>query len=403
MIRSIVTAYRSAYSGLDRQQWILFTVAVVNRAGSMVLPFLSLYLTQVRGLPVAEAGRILALYGLGAIAGSYLGGKLSDRIGATRTQQASLVTSGFGYFWLSALEDPRAIGIAVLVLSLFVEAFRPAVMADVAERAPREVQLRAFALLRLAANIGVGIGPAVGGYLALYSYRWLFVADAITCWAAAVLLAVLLDPVAGESRARQRGAAGRSPWADVPFLLLMPLVILLAIAFFQVWSTLPVYYREVYGFRENTIGLLLALNPLLIVLFEMLLLHGVGRWRRMPLVGVGSLLVCAGLAWMPLGSSLAFVACTIAVWTVGEMLSLPLINGVVADRAGPGTRGSYMGVYTMGFSIAFVFAPAGGTYVYDTAGPDVLWYGIGGLGVLLLLWSLALARHLRRSAPEARA
>ncbi len=174
---------------------------------------------------------------------------------------------------------------------------------------------------------------------------------------------------------------------------------MLATAFFQVWSTLPVYYREVYGFRENTIGLLLAFNPLLIVLFEMLLIHWAARWSRMLVVGVGSFLVCAGLAWMPLGSSLVFVACTIAVWTVGEMLSLPLTNAVVADRAGPGTRGAYMGVYTMAFSVAFVFAPAGGTYVYDTLGPNVLWYGIGGLGVLLLLWSLALARHLRRDAP----
>ena len=90
---------------------------------------------------------------------------------------ARLIGSGFGYLWISTLDTFWSIGVAMFVLSIFVEAFRPAVMADVAERAPEGLQVRAFALLRLAANLGVGIGPAVGGYLALYSYRWLFVAD----------------------------------------------------------------------------------------------------------------------------------------------------------------------------------------------------------------------------------
>ncbi len=396
MIRSIATAYRSAYRGLPREQWLLFGIMIVNRAGGMVLPFFSLYLTQARGLPVSAAGRILALYGLGSIAGAYLGGWLSDRIGATRTQQASLLTGGIGFLWLSGLEDYHAIAAAVVVLGVCVEAFRPAAMSDMAERAPEGLQARSFALLRLAANIGVGIGPAVGGYLALHSYRWLFVADAITCWLACLLLLLLLDPVGGKPGGGRQAPRGRSPWRDGPFLLLTALVVLLASVFFQTMSTLPLYYRDSYGFREDTIGLLLAINPLLIVLFEMVLVHWAERRRRMLLVGLGSLLLCLGLAGMPLGHSLGWVIVTIAVWTLGEMLSMPLINAVVADRAGAGARGRYMGVYTMAFGVAFVFAPAGGAQVYETLGPDRLWYGIGALGGVLLVVSLALTRTLRR-------
>jgi len=117
--------------------------------------------------------------------------------------------------------------------------------------------------------------------------------------------------------------------------------------------------------------------------------------RRLSLIGLGAFLVCVGLAAMSLGRSLPFVALTIALWTFGEMLSLPLINAVVADRAAPGTRGRYMGIYTMAFSLAFMFAPAFGTFVYQGFGPDKLWYGIGGLGVVLWLWALALRRPLR--------
>ena len=127
MLRVIARAYRSAYTGLPRDLWVLSAILVVNRAGSMVLPFLSLYFTQVRGMPITQAGRLLSLYGMGAIGGSYLGGWLSDRIGATRTQQVSLIGSGFGYLWISTLETFWSIGAAMFVLSIFVEAFRPAV------------------------------------------------------------------------------------------------------------------------------------------------------------------------------------------------------------------------------------------------------------------------------------
>lgn len=399
MLRAIARAYRSAYTGLPRDLWVLSAILVVNRAGSMVLPFLSLYFTQVCEMPVAQAGRLLSVYGLGAIGGSYLGGWLSDSIGATRTQQVSLIGSGFGYLWISTLKTFWSIGLAMFVLSIFVEAFRPAVMADVAERAPEGLQVRAFALLRLAANLGVGIGPAVGGYLALYSYKWLFVADAGTCWIACVLLVLMLKPVAGQRHTTAGVASPVSPWRDLPFLMLMSLVVVLASAFFQIWSTLPIYYREHYAFREDTIGLLLALNPLLIVIVEMVLTQWAERRRRLPLIGLGAFLVCVGLAAMPLGRSLPFVALTITLWTFGEMLSLPLINAVVADRAAPGTRGRYMGIYTMAFSLAFVFAPALGTYVYQGFGPDKLWYAIGALGVVLWLWALVLRRPLRAKSP----
>jgi predicted MFS family arabinose efflux permease len=394
MIRTIFRAYRSAYAGLPRELWLLSLVLVVNRAGSMVLPFLSLYLTQVRGLSIVAAGKILALYGLGAIVGSYSGGWLADRIGATRTQQVALIGSGIGYLWLGALDDPGRIGVAVLLLAVFVESFRPAVMADMAERAGEAVRVRGFALLRLAANLGVGIGPAVGGYIALHSYRWLFVADAVTCWLACLLLVLLLDPLRGSRRGARGTATDVSPWRDVPFLSLMILVVVLASALFQFFSTLPVYFREVYGFREDAIGLLMALNPLIIVLFEMVLVRWAERRARLALIGLGAFLTCGGLALMPLGRSLGFVVLTVCVWTTGEMLVLPLLNAVVADRASPGRRGQYMGIFTMAFSLAFMFAPAAGTHVYHTFGPDRLWLAIGALGLVLWAWALALGRAL---------
>jgi predicted MFS family arabinose efflux permease len=380
----------------------LAVVALVNRSGSMVVPFIALYLTVDQGFSAKEAGQFVGLYGIGSVLGSYLGGWLSDRIGAVRAQQTSLILGGVGFIALSAVRHPAAIGLTILLVSAVVEAFRPAVMSSFAERSPSRVKAKSFALLRLASNLGFGIGPAVGGFLALYSYQWLFIADAVTCWAAAYLLTRL--PAPSESMSSpgiDAVAPRRPPWRDGAFLALLLLTILLASALFQVFSTFPLYLRDVMGYRENVIGLLLAFNALLIVSFEMVLIHRVQNHDRMRLAGLGAFLLCGGLALIPLGTAAWYVALTVVVWTFGEMLALPILNVVVAERAEKGYRGQYMGLYTMAYSIAFIIAPVAGTYVYEHLGPHALWHGIGVLGLLLAVSMVALRKRFQsRTAPH---
>jgi len=259
------------------------------------------------------------------------------------------------------------------------------------------MQVRAFALLRLAANLGVGIGPAVGGWLALFDYAYLFYVDAATCWIAAALLTLTLKRLSPAQRERADASAGGSPWSDGPFLCFLLLVVVMAMVFFQVMSTLPLYWRGAHGLRENGIGLLLALNALIIVLFEMVLSYWAEKRGRMFLFGLGGFLICLGFGLMPLGSGALYIALTVMVWSVGEMLALPLMNAVVADRAGTANRGRYMGMITMSFSVAFMLAPLAGTFVLERFGASALWYGIGLLGPPLWAGALALAKPLDRA------
>jgi MFS family permease len=399
MIRSLLRLYRDAFSGLGRDVWLVCVVLLVNRAGTMVLPFITLYLTEQRGFGVAAAGRLLSLYGVGAIAGAYLGGWLCDRIGSIRAQQVSLVASGIGYLGFIVLRSPTAISVALLLLAAVVESFRPSAMAAIGERAPAAAQGRAYALARLAANLGMAVGPAIGGWLATRAYALLFVADALTCWLATIPLLVLAavrrpPPVDAKAQAR---AGSRSPWQDGPFLLLMLLVVGVAFVIFQIFGTLPLYYRRAYGLPANIIGLLLALNAVLLVLFEMVLVHRLERFRRMAVIGAGTLLLCAGFGMTALGSSVAFAALTVVVWSFGEMFSLPMMNAVVAARTPAEQRGRYMGVYTMAFALAFVLAPAGGTWIFDRFGGAVLWGAIAALGPLMGLGARLLGRHFDRT------
>jgi len=395
MLRHVVRTYRAAFAGLPGEVWLLAGVALVNRSGSMVLPFIALYLTQERGFSIAVAGKFLALYGVGSVAGSWLGGWCSDRFGPDRTMATSLLLSGGCFVFLGLQQQTWTIAVGIVALAVTADVFRPAVMASMADRTPAALQVRSFALLRLAINLGLTIGPAVGGLLAIRGYLWLFLVDAVTSWAAAAL--VLLYPRRARGGAEETAppsSAVVSPWSDGPFLLLLGLIFALAAVFFQIVSTVPLYLRHAYGLREDAIGALLGMNAAIVVGFEMVLVHWAERRARMPLVALGCFLVCAGFGLMPFGTSIGYAAFTVVVWSAGEMLSLPLINAVVAHRAAAGNRGRYMGLYTMSFSAAFVLAPAAGTWIYDHLGPEELWYAVGLAGLPLAVGSLALRRRL---------
>lgn len=396
-LRRLVSAYQAAFSGLPRDVWLLAGGLLINRAGTMVLPFLSLYLTYELGLTAAAAGLIIGSFGLGAMAGSFIGGWLSDRLDPVGVQLLSLFASGVGFLAITQIEGFAALSAGIFVLATISEAFRPALLAAVAHRSSPGIKARSFALIRLAANLGMAIGPAAAGLLAVYGYVWIFVGDAVTCWAAALmLLSTITRGTPGSAPDRRQGKDREdSPWRDLPFCGFLVLLTILAMVFFQVWSTMPLYLRSYLDMSERTIGLLLALNALIIVMIEMLLIRAVENRDRMRMVGLGALLVCGGLALLAVGSWWLIPVLAMVVLTVGEMLSMPITNAVVAERARTASVGRYMGAYSLAFSTAFVIGPIVGTAVYQSFGPRPLWLGIGAIGVVLGLAFASLSRPLK--------
>ena len=397
MFRSILAAYREAFSGLNRAVWLLALTTLVNRSGTMVLPFLILYLTQKQGFETTDAGKALGIYGLGGVLGSYLGGWLCDRMPPRRVMVGSLAFAGIGFILLGQLDSRPAILTTVFLLAIFGEGFRPANAAAVAAASPPELRTRAFTLNRLAINLGMSLGPTIGGFLAMIDYGWLFLADGATSLFAAAVLFLAFhveDRQAGETKAAAE--PGRSPWRDRPFLAMMGLFFLLALITFQMASTFPLTLRDLYGFNEGLIGLVMAVNTVLIVLFEMVLVHRLGSLDPLRLVGVGGLLFGLGMALLPFGTGFAYAAFTVVVWTVGEMLAFPMSAGAVANRAGEANRGLYMGLYTLSFEGAWVFSPIVGTWVYQAYGARTLWLGCGAVGVILLLGFYGVAAAISR-------
>ncbi len=395
----IARQYKQAYSGLPREAWILSLVEVVNRSGTMVFFFMVLYLTQTFGVSAERAGHVITSYGLGALLGAYLGGKLTDTLGAYTVQKASLGLTGMLYILLGQLNSYWLILPAMFLLGVLGEALHPANATAISQVCPAELRTKGFALNRLAANLGVTIGPVLGGYLALINYKLLFWIDGLTCIIAAFIFHAFFKNTARpnvnpdtETESDPSIAIG-SVFKDTYFLKILVLIFFMGLIFVQLFSTFSLYCKTVYNFPENYIGLLLAINTTIIVCFEMILMEHLKHKQLRHIIAVGSFLLCLGFALMPLGRGFIYAAFTVVIWTCGEMLSLPPLTTLIANHSHDSVRGKYMGLYSFAFSLSLTVGPTIGTTIYSAYGPNVLWFSCGVMGVLLSLGFLTIIKE----------
>jgi predicted MFS family arabinose efflux permease len=384
MVGRVIAKYREAYSGLPKGVWMLAGVEFVNRAGTMVLFFLTLYLTRHLGFSLPQAGQVLSSYGVGSLIGSGVGGYLCDRIGAYHVQRLSLGLTATLLILLGLPESFVPVIILAFLLGAAAESLHPSNLTAVSQLCPPEIRTKGFSLNRLAANLGLSIGPVLGGYLALFNYKWLFWVDGVTSLVALALFHAFFHSQAGPVSAHSSGPApARSPWTDGVFLLIWTLSFLVGIVFSQLFATFPLYVRQVYQLKENAIGQLIAVNTVQIVLIEMLIIHALRGHEPARVARVGVLALCTGFALMPFGRGFLYGAFTVVLWTFGEILTIPVVVTLVAGRAGSTGQGRYQGLLTLSFACATIAGPLVGAWVYNSAGPDILWFSCGVLGIAL--------------------
>jgi predicted MFS family arabinose efflux permease len=392
MIQAVASAYREAFRGLPREAWYLALAMLVNRSGSMVLPFLALYVNKELGYSPGVAATMVAVFGVGSSVGTFLGGYATERWGPIRVLIGALWLNALGFVALSRMPDYATFAVTLFAISAVGEAFRPANMAALTLFCEAGVQKRAIALNRLALNLGFSIGPVLGGFLASFSYQWLFWLDAATCAAAALVLYVLLGHHHAELKRRVSVASGgprENPFLDLPFMLFVLLAFVSFSAFFQLMSTYPLFLADEFHLVEWQIGIILAINTIIVCVCEMVLVHRIDHWNPIRTIGWGACLMCVGFGILPFGYGFAFAAAGVLVWTLGEMLMMPLAMAYVAAYSDEQSRGRYIGVYTTAASLAFVAGPLLASWCY--ARDHFLgWYVSLGIGVIVLFGFYAL-------------
>jgi predicted MFS family arabinose efflux permease len=394
-------------AGMPRGVWVLFATTLVNRAGTMVLPFLVLYLTRDLGFTAAQAGAVLFVYGAGALISAALSGRLSDVLGPMHVIRDSLFLSGVILLLFPLARTHSAVIGMTLALSLAAEAFRPASMAVVADLVTPAQRKPAFALTRLAINLGMSIGPALGGFLATVSFRSLFFVNGASSLAAGVLLLLALRraPIhLGHAEDEPGGPVelpSRRAWSDSRLLFFLAALFPVSLVFFQHMSSMPLYLVRDLHLSEIDYGLFFTINTLLIVVLEVPINSATAHWPHRRTLALGAFLFGVGFGGLGFAWDFWSVATTVVIWTFGEMFLFPSLAAYVTDIAPRSRRGEYMGLTQMAISLAFALGPLAGTAMLEKFGGRTLWLASFALGLLATAMMLRLPEEAPASAaPE---
>jgi len=377
----LLELYKNAYRGLTRETWFLALVILINRSGTMVLPFMTMYATQKLGFTIIQAGFIMALFGAGSIVGAFVGGKLADAIGFHYIQLFALFGGGIMFITVGYLTTYFALCTGTFFLSVVNESFRPANSAATAYYSQPENRTRSFSLNRLAINLGWAFGGTIGGLLAAKNYNLLFWVDGLTNISAAVLLFFVLPMPKAARQKLQELKTGNlhklsSAYKDKQYMFFIVLTVLFAFCFFQIFTILPIYLKSELNIPEEEYGMLMAMNGLIIALIEMVLVYRIERTTRpMGMIKYGVWMVGISYAIYNLfngGFIIAFVS--ILIVTVGEMLSMPFMNTYWISRSNDYNRGQYAALYTMAWATAQIASPSIGGWVAEKYSFTTLWW-----------------------------
>ena len=394
-MNTLFNNYINTFKGLSNEVWWLSLITLINRAGTMVIPFLSLYLTKNLDFSLSNVGWIMTAFGFGSFCGSWLGGKLTDKIGFYKVMVYSLMATGFLFVGLQYLKTFESLCIGIFLVMLVADTFRPAMFVALSAYSKPENKTRSVTLIRLAINLGFSAGPAIGGIIiTTIGYGGLFWIDGITCLLAGLLLLNVLHPKKSKPLDDIKVENPKSAYKDKSYWLFLLSMVLFGIVFLQYFSTIPIYYKDVHTLTELEIGLLLGMNGFLIFIFEMPLVKWLenARFTITGLILFGAILTGLSFAVLNFTTWIGIVIIGMFLMTIGEMIAFPFSNAFAMKRAARGNQGEYMALYSIAFSIAHIFGHNSGMQLVEKYGFNFTW----NIMIFLMLLCVILLIFLKR-------
>ncbi|SIQ76633.1 Predicted arabinose efflux permease, MFS family [Chryseobacterium sp. RU37D] len=387
----IINIYTNSFKGLSRESWMLALVMLINRSGSMVLPFLGVYMTNYLHFSIENTGIVLSFFGIGSVLGSWLGGFITDKIGEYKVQSFSLLLSVPLFCLIPVFKTEVGVAAIILLQSIVSDTFRPANSVAITKYAKPENITRAFSLNRMAVNLGFSIGPALGGILSAISYEFLFLSNALAALSAGIIYIWFFRKRNKLAKLKAKKVKEvieikkeNSPYRDSKFLIYCFFCMLFSICFFQLFSTLTIFYKDVAQLSQQNIGYILGYSGFLIVLLEMGFVQIAEKYFNLAITMLLGTFIC-GISYtmMAFDYSIITLVISMTILCIGEIWTLPFMSTITALRSGENNKGAYMGLNGISFSIAFIITPYLGTLIAEKFGFNTLWIGTGVLAATI--------------------
>lgn len=409
MIKSKQQQFVSLYNEYPRPFWTLVIVTFIDRLGGALLyPFFALYITSRFGVGMTEVGLLFAVFSFSSFLGSLLGGALSDRLGRKGIVIFSLISTSVSSVLMGLAGSLQAFFVLALVIGVLTETGGPAHQAMVADMLPEKKRAQGYGLLRVAFNLSVVIGPALGGLMATRSYLSLFIADAVISLISAAIVykyipetkpevepGVPSESITGTFRGYFRVLQ------DTLFMMFIGVLILLGLVYMNMNTTLGVYLRDVHAVPESGYGLILSLNAAIVVIFQFPITRRIEGKPPMLMMALGAALYAVGFAMYGFVSAYVLFLVAMVIITIGEMLVAPVSQALTAQIAPEDMRGRYMAIFGFSWSISFAVGPLLAGVILDNANPDLLWYIAGLVGIMATVGFLYLNRLIQRTPASA--
>lgn len=367
--------------------------------------FLTKYLHESMFFSLTEIGWMLVCIGIGALVGAWLGGKLTDRLGFYTVMLSSLFLTGFGIISLMFLYDFAEICIGLFLVTVIADMYKPAMYVAVSSFTNKENRTRALTLVRLAVNLGIVSGPVIAGLIIQKdNYDMLFWIDGLTCVFAISIFMLLIDE-SKMYKARKKiqrnkkikSVVNRKLIQDKNFIIFLLASFSTAVLFFQLFTTIPMYNSEKLKLSELSIGLLLALNGLLIFLFEMPLIGFLEKknFETTKIILQGSVFMTLGFFFLLFSKSIFILVISIFFITIGQILLFSFSNTFAFARAVNGQEGKYMAFYAMSFSAAQILSPKVGFSIIESFSYFSNWLLMATIGLIGILLYYKLDKNIK--------
>ena len=400
-IRNIITTFIAPFKGLTPEIWLLAAVNMVNRVGSMVLAFLTIYLTKELHFSLIDAGYIMSFFGIGTIFGAYFGGLWTDRFGYHRVQLCMLIAGGISMLLAMLMKDFWSLCAILFCISFAADAFRPANSIAIKTHSTDEQRTRSFSLLRVGVNLSIAVAVILGGLLTRIGWSYLFWADALTSFAAALTLIFFVKEkkrtqVVDKQEVRAEIKAAKSAFKDKDYLVFVLMTFLGAMVFMQLIWSVPKFFKDIYGWEEVFIGFMVAINGVTVMLAEMPVVFQLdGKRHNLYFVRIGIVIYAACYVAFLLPVSVAFYSVIFYMIAIsfGEIFVMPFSSSWATKRGDGPRQGEYMGLYGQAYSFSNVLAPIFATQIIYRFGYDALWYAL----VLLCVFAWFGFRYLEKN------
>lgn len=391
-MKQFLKNYLDNFRGFSREIWVLTLVTYINRAGAMVMLFLTKYLNEKMSFNLTEIGWMLVCIGVGALVGNWIGGKLTDKLGYYTIMLSSLFLTGFGIISLMFLYNFIEICIGLLVVTIFADAYKPAMYIAVSNFTDSKNRARALTLVRLAVNLGIVTGPIIAGIILQNdNYDMLFWIDGLTCVIAISVFIWTIDEskiykarIVLMNKKDFNSSIKSKTKFDKNYIIFILASFLTALLFFQLFTTIPLYNSDKLKLTEIQIGMLLALNGLLIFLIEMPLITLLEKKEidATKIIFFGSIFMTCGFLSLLIYKSIVILVISIFLITIGQILLFSFSNSFAFTRAKIGQEGKYMAFYAMSFSAAQIISPKVGFSMIDNYNYFYNWLLMGCIGII---------------------